>query len=241
MRQTLPEAIHQSQTQKIATSVPLAPAQMRLIELLNNFATHQAEFDMEVRLLPAKLLYKANDELKLALIALLTTCALLDPTRNGNEERVYLESQLKIIQKDEMHKWIDFGKIRPELVVQSLIPEVIDDWILYRDVNGDGIHALMDRKTYLQGLEKYARGGHPVYEFARFYRAYMQDKMAKKLNEQERFKELAFKSLTEQMIQNQLQSGRSANDLLADLMNGDMNKLFEAESDETEPLKLTKK
>ena len=37
------------------------------------------------------------------------------------------------------------------------------------DVNGDGIHALMDRKTYLQGLSTYARGGHPVYEFARFY------------------------------------------------------------------------
>ena len=119
------------------------------------------------------MIYKVNDELKMALIAWLTTCALLDPKRRGVEYQKFFEDQIKIIQDSRGNKYIDFGFVRPQLVQQSIFQEIVNDWTLYRDVNGDGIHALVDRKTYLQGLNTYTSGGHPVYEFARFYRRFM--------------------------------------------------------------------
>ncbi|MBQ3695769.1 MAG: hypothetical protein II938_02205 [Alphaproteobacteria bacterium] len=239
MSLNLPQAKHQSQAKQLMTSVPLTNAQMRLVSLLNDFAIHQAEYDPEVRQFPAKMMYKVNDELKLALVALLTTCSLLDPQRHGNEAQKFFEDQIKIIQGTHGNKVIDFGSIRPDLVQQSMIPEVIDDWILYRDINGDGIHALMDRKTYMQGLTTYARGGHPVYEFARFYRRFMEDKLAKKIQEQQKVKEIALKSLTDQVIQKQLEQGYSPQQLLDQIISDKTALLFEDTGNQ--PKRLTKK
>ena len=103
-----------------------------------------------------------------------------------------------------------------------LIEEIVDDWILYRDVAGDGIHALVDRKTALQGLVSYSRGGSPVYEFSRFYRKFMEDKIAKKKQSQNDFKKMAMKALSEQLIQRQLSAGYSAQDILDHIMNDDL-------------------
>ena len=222
-------------------SIPVTGSQMKLIQLLNDFAIHQAEYDPEVRQFPAKMIYKVNDELKLALVALLTTCSLLDPKRHGNEAQKFFEDQIKIKQEARHQKVIDFGVIRPELVQQSLIPEIIDDWILYRDINGDGIHALMDKKTYLQGLSTYTRGGHPVYEFARFYRRFMEDKLAKKLKEQQTVKEIALKSLADQTIRHQLANGSSPQQLLQQVLSDDAALLFDDTQETDKPLRLTKK
>ena len=235
----LPQAKNKAQARQLMTSIPLTNDQMRLVTLLNDFAIHQAEYDPEVRQFPAKMMYKVNDELKLGLVALLTTCSLLDPLRHGNEAQKFFEDQIKIIQDSDGNKVIDFGAIRPELIHQSFIPEVIDDWILYRDINGDGIHALMDRKTYLQGLSTYARGGHPVYEFARFYRRFMEDKLAKKIQENQKVKEIALKSLTDQVIQHQLELGNSPQQLLENILSNDTASLFN--KTEEKPLRLTKK
>lgn len=239
MELNLPTAKEQSVVKHISTSIPLTDEQMALLVLLNNFAIHQAEYDPEVRQFPAKMAYKVNGELKLALVALLTTCSLLDPKRQGNEAQNFFDTQIKIIQNSKNQKNIDFGQIRPQLVQQSFIPEVINDWILYRDVNGDGIHALMDRKTYLQGLKTYQRGGNPVYEFARFYKCFMADKLAKRQKEQQTVKEIAIKSLTDQVIQQQLAIGKSPQQLLENILSEETNILFDETG--TEPLKLTKK
>ena len=154
--------------EKIQTNALLNPEQLEVLQKLNSFAHYQAVYDYEVQQMPAKTIYKVNQELKLALVALMTTCSLLDPKREGWEAEKFFEKEIKIIQKNSTHKYIDFGKIRPFLLRNFLIPEMVDDWILYRDVAGDGIHALMDRKTALQGLPTYSRGGSPVYEFSRF-------------------------------------------------------------------------
>jgi len=236
---TLPVAKKKSDVKQIITSVALTSEQMQLLTLLNNFAIHQAEYDPEVRQFPAKMIYKVNDELKLALIALLTTCSLLDPKRHGNEEQKFFESQIKIIQDSQNHKTIDFGKIRPQLIQQSFIPEIINDWIFYRDINGDGIHALVDRKTHLQGLATYGRGGHPVYEFARFYRRFMEDKLAKRQKEQKNIQEIALKSLTDQVIQQQLASGKTPQQLLEHILSEKSD--FFDDTSPTQPLRLGKK
>ncbi|MBQ4472512.1 MAG: hypothetical protein II942_04665 [Alphaproteobacteria bacterium] len=223
---TLSQAIEQASANQILVSQPLTTAQFQILSILNQFAIHQARYNPEVQRFPAKMIYKVNDELKMALVALLTTCSLLDPTRNGEEAQKFFEEQVKITQDLNGNKTIQFGKIRPDLVEHALIPEVVDDWILYRDVNGDGIHALMDRKTHLQGLATYARGGHPVYEFARFYRRFMEDKIAKSQRAKEKAKEIALKSLTDQVIQRQLNNGYSPQQLLENLMQEGTDALF---------------
>ena len=76
----------------------------------------------------------------------------------------------------------------------------------------------MDKKTFLQGLSTYTRGGHPVYEFARFYRRFMEDKLAKKAHEQQTIKKIAIKSLTDQVIQQQLEKGVSPQHILEHIL-----------------------
>ena len=207
---------------KIQTKVPLTEDALFLLQRLNTFAHYQKANDYEVQCMPAKAIYKVNEELKLALVALMTTCSLLDPKREGWENEKFFEKEIKIIQRNSSQKYIDFGHIRPFLIQNFLIPEIVDDWILYRDVAGDGIHALVDRKTALQGLPTYARGGSPVYEFSRFYRKFMEDKIAKKKASQDDFKKVAMKTLTEQLIQQQLEAGHSAQDILDRIMNDDL-------------------
>lgn len=219
------------QKEQIQTNAPLGIEQLELLQKLNSFAWYQANHNYEVRCMPAKATYKVNEELELALVALMTTCSLLDPKREGHETEKFFKKEIKIIQKTQHEKFIDFGKIRPFLVFNFLIPEIVDDWILYRDVTGDGIHALMDRKTALQGLSTYSAGGSPVYEFSRFYRKFMEDKIAKKKASENDFKKIAMKTLTEQVIQQQLASGRSAQEILNHIMNDNLLNIGAPDSD----------
>lgn len=208
--------------QKIQTSVLLSSEQLDLLQKLNIFAVYQVTHDSEVRSMPVKAFYKVNQELELALVALMTTCSMLDPKREGNETEKFFEKEIKIIQKDSTQKYIDFGRIRPFLLQNFLIPEIVDDWILYRDVASDGIYALIDRKTELQGLPSYSRGGSPVYEFARFYRKFMEDKILHKRKSQNDFKESLIKTLSEQIVHQQLEQGYSAQEILNHIMNGEL-------------------
>ena len=217
--------------ERIQTKVLLSEEALALLQRLNTFAHYQAAHDYEVQCMPAKSIYKTNQELKLALVALMTTCSLLDPRREGHETEKFFDKEIKIIQRNSSEKYIDFGKIRPFLLQNFLIPEIVDDWILYRDIAGDGIHALMDRKTALQGLSTYSRGGGAVYEFSRFYRKFMEDKIARKKATQDDFKKMAMKTLSEQLIQQQLASGHSAQEILDHIMNDDLLSVGSPDSD----------
>ena len=109
MRINLSQAKNQASLKNLLVSVPLSNEQMSLIALLNDFAIHQAEYNDEVRQFPAKMMYKVNYELKMALVALLTTCSLLDPLRNGNETQQFFDRQVKIVQDEQGRKIIDFS------------------------------------------------------------------------------------------------------------------------------------
>lgn len=216
--------------EKIQTNALLNSEQLGLLQKLNSFAQYQVAHDYEVQCMPAKAIYKVNEEFKLALVALMTTCSMLDPKREGRETEKFFEKEVKIIQKNSTQKYIDFGHIRPLLIQNFLIPEIVDDWILYRDVAGDGIHALVDRKTALQGLPSYSRGGTPTYEFSRFYRKFMEDKIARKKANQNDFKKQAMKTLTEQVIQQKIASGYSVQEILDHIMNDDLLNLSSPDS-----------
>ena len=200
------------------TTIPtLSAFQNSMLEKLIAFAQYQVQYDPEVRHMPSKMIYKANQELKLSLIALLTTCALLDPTREGQETEAFFNHQINIIQKKN-DKLIHFGQIRHFLIQNFLIPEIVDDWITYRDVRGDGIYALKDKKTVLQGLDSFSPGGSPVMEFARFYRKFMENKLQTKNKLHQQIQQTALKSLTDEIIRQKLANGASPQDVLTSIM-----------------------
>ena len=102
--------------EQIQTNALLNSGQLGLLQKLNSFAHYQVAHDYEVQQMPAKVIYKVNAELKLALVALMTTCSLLDPKRDGRETEKFFEKEIKIIQQNSTQKYIDFGKIRPFLL-----------------------------------------------------------------------------------------------------------------------------
>ena len=229
---SLDKAIDSEKQIRLETIPAIATQQMALLNKLHLFAIHQASYNEEVRRIPVKIGYKVNDELKLAIVAILTACSLLDVKRSGRENQKFFEDQIKITSKNENLKIIDFGKIRPTLIQEFLVPEIVEDWIMYRDINGDGIYALVDSKTYLQGLKDYAKGGTPVYEFARFYRIYMRNRLSQQTEQKKQIQDLAVKSLIDQVIQKRLSDGCSPQTLLQDALNGNYDNLL---SNETTP------
>ena len=217
---SLEEAVQYASSNVMTSSFPLTQSQFNQLEKLNLFAIHQASNNDEVRSMPAKMIYKVNEELKLALIAMLMTCVVMDYRRQGREIKEFFDTQVKITQKHTGEKVFDFGAIRPDLLERFLIPEMVDDWITYRDVNGDGIHALSRKKTGFIGLSGYEKGGEPLYEFVRFYRKLMEDKQRKSERVFEQFQRDAIQSLANQVVERQLLAGRSSDDILKSLMNG---------------------
>ena len=205
----------------LKTIPTLSAFQDSVLNKLLAFATYQIQHDLEVKHMPSKFIYKVNQELKLSLVALLTTCALLDPTRHSQETEEFFNRQVNIIQKNQ-DKLIHFGQIRPFLIQNFLIPEIVDDWITYRDVCGDGIYALKDKKTLLQGLDSFAPGGTPVMEFARFYRKFMENKLKKQNNIRQQVQQTALKSLTDEIVRRSLENGASASDILDRIMNDNL-------------------
>lgn len=221
MKKSVMAANQYNQPYILKTVPEFSAFQNSILEKLIEFASYQVKFDPEVRHMPSKSIYKANQELKLSLVALLTTCALLDPTRQGQETESYFNHQINIIQKNQT-KLIHFGQIRPFLIQNFLIPEIVDDWITYRDVCGDGIYALKDKKTILQGLESFSPGGSPVMEFARFYRKFMESKLKDRNASKKQLQQIAMKSLTDEIVRRSLDKGISPSEILTHIISDDL-------------------
>lgn len=236
--QTLPTVIQKAHECTISTNPGLSYPQMEQLIKLHSFAIYQAQNNTEVKHLPSKLTYTINQELKLAIVALLTTCSLLDYTRHGKETEDFFNKKIQIIQSNSKAKNIIFEDIRPYLLDNFLVPELVDDWITYRDCNGDSIYALMDKKTRLQRLETYSRGGDPVYEFARFYRKFMEDKIQKQDVLKQKMQDTALKSLTDALVQQQLEQGINPSEILNNLLSGD---ILTPQIESNKPLLLKKK
>ena len=90
--------------------------------------------------------------------------------------------------------------------------------MIYRDQNGKGIRALMDEKNFYQDLEDYQKGGHPVYEFARFERKFYEHKQGKertaKENAQEAFRNTIVQQVAAEIAKQQIASGKNPMELV---------------------------
>ena len=149
--------IHRAAEAKIVSEIPLEPEQLNALQELNRYCVNQVLNDTEVIYDPRKINYKSNQELKAALVAMLLSRALTDPSRRRIENKEYFAENVTVYLQDDDTKVLGFGELAPYQVQESLYPEIINDWMIYRDNAGLGIKALIDNKTNLVGLANIPR------------------------------------------------------------------------------------
>ena len=197
---------------EIVSEIPLEPEQLAALQNLNRYCVNQVLNDTEVVYDPRKINYKSNQELKAALVALLLSRALTDPSRRRIENKEYFAENVTVYMQGEQTKVLGFGELPPYQVQESLYPEIINDWMIYRDNAGLGIKALIDNKTNLVGLDSYRAGGDPIYEFARFHRKYTEKELEKeekrRENAQEALRNALVQSLAAEVSKRQLLAGQ---------------------------------
>lgn len=179
------EIINKATANVFQTSVPFETEQLKLLDELNTFSVQQVLDDIEVIRDPRKLIYKGNQELRTALVALCLTQSLTNPHSRSYETKEFYENNIAISSENNGTKILDFGHIPSAHVKDALNAEKIYDWMIYRDKEGRGIKALADKKMYLDELPGYYRGGDPIYEFARFERKFTEHRTAKELKSKE--------------------------------------------------------
>ena len=236
--------IEQAVSCTITTKIPLSQDQFDALQNLNEYCVSLVLQTPEVAKKPLKVLYKTNEELKLALIAICLSHALTNPRRKVNENKQFFEKNITIYSFPDNTKNIDFGAIDPQNVVEAINWEIIEDWKLYRDNEYGGIKALVDEKTHLTGLDGYQRGGDPLYEFARFHRKFTEkeNKVAEesKIEAQNSFRNAVVQSVASEVAKQQLLQGKDPMDIINSLL-GQSDRLQTIEHKKQSIPRITKK
>lgn len=210
----------------VSSLVPLNQEQLDALQNLNEYCVYTALQNPEVAKDPRKIVYKSNEEFKMALVAFCLAYTLTDPRRKVAQDKNFFEKNITIYHQPNNIKEISFGEIAPQTVVEAISWEIVEDWKLYRDSERDGIRALVEEKTNMLGLEDYKRGGNPLYEFARFHRKFVEsEKRVEQKNKQElqnAYRSAVISSVTSEVAKQQLLEGKSPVDVInALLMQGD--------------------
>lgn len=216
------QIIDESFYAELETNVILDKDQIAALRNLNQYCVNIALETPEVMKDPRKIPYKSNAELQRALVAICLAQALVNPRRKNIERKEFFEFNINIYQKENAIKQISFGAVHPENVQAAIYWDVVEDWKLYNDKSMGGIKALVDEKTNLVGLPSFARGGDPMYEFARFHR-----KFAEKVNKQEEdsrlmvkdaFRTAVVQSVASEVTKQQLIEGKNPMDIINNLL-----------------------
>lgn len=175
---------------EIQSNVEFDDEQLDALFDLNEYCVNQILHDPEVIRDPRKVFYKASQEMKLALTAIVLTQSLINADRRIFEKKEFFEDNITVsTQKPEVIrdimrgqsalvqnvpniKFLSFGEIPAQNVQDAVYWEIINDWKTFRDCSGHGIRTLVDKKTNLTGLNDFKAGGDIIYEFARFQRKY---------------------------------------------------------------------
>jgi hypothetical protein len=100
-------------------------------------------------------MYKSNEELKTALIAILLSRVLTNHRSKQKYNKEFFENNINIYTDTNGIKNIIFNQIDENEVDKSINHEIIFDWMIFRDKEGRGIHALIDEKTFNCGLDDF--------------------------------------------------------------------------------------
>lgn len=207
----------------VQTSVELEDDQLDALENLNQYCVNTALHNPEVIKKPLKVVYKTNEGLKEALVAICLAYSLVNPRRKLRENKEFFDKNITIYQRPGNVKFIDFGEIAPDSVQAAVYWDIIEDWKLYIDRECGGIKALVDEKTNLAGLDNYIRGGDPLYEFARFHRKYTEktklQEEKSKISAQDAFRNAVVQSVATEVTKQQLLAGKNPMEIIDSLLN----------------------
>jgi hypothetical protein len=159
-----------------------------------------------------------NQEMKYALTAICLAGNLINPMRKHREDLRFFLDNIAVTTEDNNIRYINFGKINPYDVQDAIYYDIVEDWKIYRDKEGQGIITLMDDKTNLVRIDGFEAGGNPLYEFARFHRKYTE----KEHRKQERAREeaqIAFRNemartIANKVTEQQLLEGKNPMELM---------------------------
>lgn len=225
IREVFAQYIQKAIDVEIVSNVDLNSFQKELLLELNEYCVNQVLQDVEVSKDPRKIVYKANQEFKFALIAVFLAKSLASPLRKKIETKEFFEENITIYMEDDKKKFIDFGAVEPRNVNASIFEDLFQDWMIYRDKQGRGIFDLIDEKTQLQGLDNYKNGGDPLYEFARFHRRFIEKEYGKELearkSAQEAFRNSVVQTLAVEYSKQQLLLGANPVELIESLFDKD--------------------
>ena len=161
----------------IESNIPLNKKQINLLKQIHVLAVNRALSVPEVMRDPRKISYYASNELKLGFVAVLMTHVLKNHLSKAKyTEDFFMQNIVIYTDKDGTVKHIDLNDVEEKIVKNSLIDEIVYDWLIYRAPGSRGIRALSDEKTEAQGLKNFASGLSPVSEFSRFERKYFEEK-----------------------------------------------------------------
>ena len=98
----------------VQTSVELEDDQLDALENLNQYCVNAALHNPEVIKKPLKVVYKTNEGLKEALVAICLAYSLVNPRRKLRENKEFFDKNITIYQRPGNVKFIDFGEIAPD-------------------------------------------------------------------------------------------------------------------------------
>lgn len=206
----------------IETSPPLEDDQIDALDNLSQYCVSAALQTPEVIRHPLKVVYKANEEMKDALVAICLSYSLINPRRKLSESKDFFSDNITIFQHPGNIKFVDFGRILPSTVQAAIDWDIVEDWKLYHDKECGGIRALVDEKTNLTGLENYVSGGDRSYEFARFQRKYTEKSNAQeqksKIAAEDAFRNAVMQSVATEVTRQQLLEGKNPMDIIDSLL-----------------------
>lgn len=203
---------------RIQSNVDLENEQIELLWGLNQYCAKQLLSNPEVMRDPRKLMYMTNQELKTSLVAICLAGSLVNPMRKRREDLRFFIDNITVNVDESNTKFINFGQINAYDVQESIYADIVEDWKIYRDNDGQGIITLMDDKTNLVRLDGYAMGGNPLYEFARFHRKYTEKERKKEERGREEaqiaFRNEMARTIAHQVTEQQLLQGKNPMELL---------------------------
>lgn len=226
---TLQDFVNKAISLPLDLPVETTPETKKQLYRLHLFCCQRAIHSKEVQKNPFALGFRALDEMKTALVGMLTSYRLIDPSCPYSWSREFFEKNVITDKGSDGHTIIRCLRFSPEILNKAVTEELVTDWLIYRAYDNNGIRTLMDYKNNLLTLPNYQRGGCPAAEFSRFER-----KMAEKRNLLQQKKEEALnleysKTIVHTValatVQKMLAEGMSAEEMLAYAASADLSNL----------------
>lgn len=202
---------------------------IRQLYRLHLFCCQRAIHNIEVKRNPFQLGFVALREMKTALMGMMISYRLIDPSCPYSWNHQFFEMNIITDKNADGDTVIKFNRIPPQIIPLAITEELVTDWLIYRAYDNNGIRTLMDYKNNLLTLPDYQRGGAPENEFSRFER-----KMQEQRNRDERhknqeldleFRKTLVRNVAQQTANEMLNSGLSASEILEQAFKADLSSL----------------